>query len=70
MRSTATRMASTDILSDKAIRAALKRAKTTGQFLKRCSDVIDQRREEVIAQQLAAGHNRVDALANAELKCW
>lgn len=34
MRSTVTRMASTDILSDKAIRAALKRAKTTGRSAK------------------------------------
>ncbi|WP_457356056.1 N-6 DNA methylase [Roseateles sp. P5_D6] len=39
-------------------------------FLKRCSDVFDQRREQVIAQQEAAGHSRVDALANAELKRW
>ncbi len=39
-------------------------------FLKRCSDVFNQRREEVIAQQEAAGHSRVDAIANAEVKRW
>jgi type I restriction enzyme M protein len=39
-------------------------------FLKRCSDVFDQRREAVIAQQEAAGHSRVEALANAEVKRW
>ena len=39
-------------------------------FLKRCSDVFDQRREEVIAQQEAAGHSRVEAIANAEVKRW
>jgi len=35
-------------------------------FLKRCSDVFDQRREEVIAQQLAQGHSQ----AEAEVKRW
>lgn len=39
-------------------------------FLKRCSDVFDQRREAVIAQQEAAGHSRVEAIANAEVKRW
>ncbi|MFO1228560.1 N-6 DNA methylase [Roseateles sp.] len=39
-------------------------------FLKRCSDVFDQRREAVIAQQEAAGHSHVEALANAEVKRW
>ena len=39
-------------------------------FLKRCSDVFDQRREAVISQQEAAGHSRVEAIANAEVKRW
>lgn len=39
-------------------------------FLKRCSDVFDERREEVIAQQEAAGHGRIDAIMNAEVKRW
>ena len=39
-------------------------------FLKRCSDVFDQRREEVIAQQLAQGHSQAEAAEMAEVKRW
>ena len=39
-------------------------------FLKRCSDVFDQRREQVIAQEMAAGHSRVDAIVSAETRRW
>ncbi|MFO1326077.1 MAG: class I SAM-dependent DNA methyltransferase [Rubrivivax sp.] len=39
-------------------------------FLKRCSDVFDQRREQVIAQELAAGKTEAEASDSAELKRW
>ena len=39
-------------------------------FLKRCSDVFDQRREQVIAQEKAGGKSESDAEASAELKRW
>ena len=39
-------------------------------FLKRCSDVFDQRREEVIAQQLAQGHSQAETAEMAEVKRW
>lgn len=39
-------------------------------FLKRCSDVFDQRREQVIAQEVAAGKTEVEAKESAELKRW
>jgi type I restriction enzyme M protein len=39
-------------------------------FLKRCSDVFDQRREQVIAQEIAAGKTEVEAKESAELKRW
>jgi type I restriction enzyme M protein len=39
-------------------------------FLKRCSDVFDERREHVIAQELAAGKTSAAAAASAELKRW
>jgi type I restriction enzyme M protein len=39
-------------------------------FLKRCSDVFDQRREDVIKQELAAGKNQAEAEASADLKNW
>ncbi|MCA3106717.1 MAG: N-6 DNA methylase [Rhodocyclaceae bacterium] len=39
-------------------------------FLKRCSDVFDQRREQVIAQEIAAGKAPAEANESAELKRW
>ena len=39
-------------------------------FLKRCSDVFDQRREQVIAQEIAAGKTQAEAEQSAELKRW
>lgn len=39
-------------------------------FLKRCSDVFDQRREEVISQEVAAGKSLAEATESAELKRW
>jgi type I restriction enzyme M protein len=39
-------------------------------FLKRCSDVFDQRREQVIAQEVAAGKTPAEASESAELKRW
>jgi type I restriction enzyme M protein len=39
-------------------------------FLKRCSDVFDQRREQVIGQEKAAGKTEIEALMSAELKRW
>jgi type I restriction enzyme M protein len=39
-------------------------------FLKRCSDVFDQRREQIIGQELAAGRTEAEARQNAELKRW
>jgi type I restriction enzyme M protein len=39
-------------------------------FLKRCSDVFDQRREQVIAQEIAAGKVPAEANESAELKRW
>ena len=39
-------------------------------FLKRCSDVFDQRREQVIAAEIAAGKTEAEARESAELKRW
>ena len=39
-------------------------------FLKRCSDVFDQRREQVVAQEVAAGKTQAEATESAELKRW
>jgi type I restriction enzyme M protein len=39
-------------------------------FLKRCSDVFDQRRDEVMAQQIASGHSEAEAEELAEVKRW
>jgi type I restriction enzyme M protein len=39
-------------------------------FLKRCSDVFDQRRDQVMAQEVAAGKSEIDALLSTELKRW
>lgn len=39
-------------------------------FLKRCSDVFDQRREQVIAQEVATGKTQAEAIESAELKRW
>ncbi|MHA3012640.1 type I restriction-modification system subunit M [Cupriavidus necator] len=39
-------------------------------FLKRCSDVFDQRREEVIAERMNAGESRANAEKSAELERW
>ena len=39
-------------------------------FLKRCSDVFDQRRDEVIAQEMAAGKTELDATLSAETRRW
>lgn len=39
-------------------------------FLKRCSDVFDQRREDVIKSEISAGKSKSEALASADLKNW
>ncbi|MES2362614.1 MAG: class I SAM-dependent DNA methyltransferase [Pseudomonadota bacterium] len=39
-------------------------------FLKRCSDVFDQRREEVIDAERRGGKNEAEATQSAELKRW
>jgi len=39
-------------------------------FLKRCSDVFDQRREEVIRLELATGKNEAEARQSAENTRW
>ncbi|RKT46921.1 type I restriction-modification system subunit M [Thiocapsa rosea] len=39
-------------------------------FLKRCSDVFEQRREEVIAERMDAGESRAQAETSAELDRW
>lgn len=39
-------------------------------FLKRCSDVFEQRREEVIAQELAAGKSQTEAELSADNPRW
>ena len=39
-------------------------------FLKRCSDVFEQRREEVIAQELAAGKRQAEAEQSADNPRW
>ena len=39
-------------------------------FLKRCSDVFDQRREEVVQRELAACKTEAEAGESAELKRW
>ncbi|MGB0126645.1 MAG: class I SAM-dependent DNA methyltransferase, partial [Rhodocyclaceae bacterium] len=39
-------------------------------FLKRCSDVFDQRREQVVAQERAGGKSEAASRESAELKRW
>ncbi len=39
-------------------------------FLKRCSDVFEQRREEIIQLEMDAGHSVLQAQINAENKRW
>ncbi|NWL15369.1 SAM-dependent DNA methyltransferase [Pseudoalteromonas sp. Scap03] len=39
-------------------------------FLKRCSDIFEERREEVIKQQLAKGKSQAEAEEIAETKMW
>ncbi len=39
-------------------------------FLKRCSDVFDQRREQVVGQEMAASKSAAEAHENADLKRW
>jgi type I restriction enzyme M protein len=39
-------------------------------FLKRCSDVFDERREQVIAREVASGKTEAEATESAELKRW
>ena len=39
-------------------------------FLKRCADMFEQRKEQVIAQEMAAGKSRADAEFSAELRRW
>ena len=39
-------------------------------FLKRCSDVFDQRHAEVMTQEMAAGKTDIEAMMSAELKRW
>ena len=39
-------------------------------FLKRCSDVFDQRREYVIKTQIAANESEAEARASAEQRTW
>ncbi|CAE6828534.1 type I restriction-modification system subunit M [Paraburkholderia nemoris] len=39
-------------------------------FLKRCSDVFDQRREQVIQNELKAGNTEAEARESADLKRW
>ncbi|WP_147694287.1 type I restriction-modification system subunit M N-terminal domain-containing protein, partial [Vogesella mureinivorans] len=39
-------------------------------FLKRCSDVFDQRQEEVIKLQMEAGHSKLQAEITAENPRW
>jgi type I restriction enzyme M protein len=39
-------------------------------FLKRCSDVFDQRREQVLAQERVSGKSESEAQASADLKRW
>ncbi|TBO34049.1 SAM-dependent DNA methyltransferase [Aquabacterium lacunae] len=39
-------------------------------FLKRCSDVFEQRKEQVVAQLKAQGHSDADAQFTAELRRW
>ncbi|WP_024303217.1 class I SAM-dependent DNA methyltransferase [Pseudogulbenkiania sp. MAI-1] len=39
-------------------------------FLKRCSDVFEQRREEIVQLEMEAGHSHVQAQVNAENPRW
>ena len=39
-------------------------------FLKRCSDVFDQRREEIIQLEMGAGKTKAEAEASAENSRW
>ena len=39
-------------------------------FLKRCSDVFDQHREQVIKDEMRAGSSEAEAIESANLKDW
>jgi len=39
-------------------------------FVKRCSDVFEARREQIVAEQLARGETQDEAHAIAEMKSW
>ena len=39
-------------------------------LLKRCSDVFDQRREQVVAPEIATGKTKAEARKSAEIKRW